>query len=122
MDRERKEKIRIKRRKQRVRKKIFGTPTRPRLSVYRSNEHIYAQVIDDLKGHTLAQASSLDKDIRKQQEEKTLKEKSRDVGLLIAERCLNRDIKEIVFDKNRFAYHGCIKNFAEGAREGGLKF
>ena len=122
MDKDKVIKYRRTRRKLRVRRKIFGTPDRPRLSVYRSNKHIYAQVIDDLNGHTLAQVSTLDKDLRNKIDNKALGEKSKEVGLSIAEKCISKGITKAVLDKNRFAYHGCIKNLAEGAREGGLKF
>ncbi|MCK4322494.1 50S ribosomal protein L18 [candidate division WOR-3 bacterium] len=122
MDKDKVIKYRRIRRKLRVRRKIFGTPDRPRLNVYRSNKHIYAQVIDDLNGHTLAQVSTLDKDLRNKIDNKALGEKSKEVGLSIAKKCISKGITKAVLDKNRFAYHGCIKNLAEGAREGGLKF
>ncbi|MEO0293728.1 MAG: 50S ribosomal protein L18 [candidate division WOR-3 bacterium] len=115
-------KIRRQRRKLRVRSKIFGTSERPRLSVVRTNKHIYAQVIDDFKGHTLVQASTLDKEIREKLKGKTLKEKAKEIGIFLAERCKKENIEKVVFDKGRFAYHGCVKSLAEGAREGGLKF
>jgi len=109
-------------RKMRTRNKIFGVPTRPRLSVTKTNKHIYAQVIDDLKEHTLVQASTIDKELRDKIKGKTLKEKSREVGLYLSGRCREKKIEKVVFDKGRFSYHGCIKNLADGAREGGLKF
>lgn len=109
-------------RKMRTRSKIFGTPERPRLSVCRTNKHIYAQVIDDLSESTLVQASTLDKEVKNKLKGKTLKEKSKEVGVHVAERCKKAKIVKVAFDKGRFAYHGCVKSLAEGAREGGLKF
>ena len=117
-----KSKIRRLKRKMRTRSKIFGIPTRPRLSVTRTNKHVYAQVIDDLKEHTLVHASTLDKELRDKIKGKTLKEKSREVGLHLADRCKKKKINKVTFDKGRFCYHGCIKSLADGAREGGLKF
>lgn len=110
------------RRKQRIRKKIYGTAERPRLSVFRSTKHIYAQVIDDLSGRTLAAASSLDKEFSV--EEGTPKhERSRAVGELLARRCLAQNIDAVVFDRNGFPYASLrIKSLAEGAREAGLNF
>ncbi len=106
--------------KYRVRKKVRGTTEKPRLSVFRSNKAIYAQVIDDLEGKTLAAASSNAKDIG--EDKKTKAEKAREVGKLIAERAKEAGIAEIVFDRNGYLYHGRVKSLAEGAREGGLKF
>jgi large subunit ribosomal protein L18 len=117
-----KSKIRRLKRKMRTRSKIFGSPSRPRLSVTRTNKHVYAQVIDDLKEHTLVHASTLDKELRNKIKGKTLKEKSREVGLYLASRCKKKKINKVAFDKGRFCYHGCIKSLADGAREGGLKF
>ncbi len=114
--------IRRLKRKMRTRSKIFGTPDRPRLSVCRTNKHIYAQVIDDVKECTLVQASTIDKEVMKKLKGKTLKEKSKEIGLHMAERCKKSKIEKVAFDKGRFAYHGCIKSLADGAREGGLKF
>jgi len=122
MDKEKRIKQRKWRRKQRVRGKVFGTQDRLRLSVYRSNKHIYAQVVDDVNGHTLVQASTLEKNLQDRLKDKTLKEKSWEVGMEIAKKCLGSGVKKVVFDKNRFAYHGCVKRLAEGAREGGLQF
>jgi large subunit ribosomal protein L18 len=118
------EKSKMKRlkRKLRTRSKIFGTPESPRLSVCRTNKHIYAQVIDDLKEHTLVQVSTLDKEIKNKLKGKTLKDRSKEIGLHLADRCKKEKISKVVFDKGHFTYHGCIKSLAEGAREGGLKF
>ena len=100
-----------------IRKGLEGTPVRPRLTVFRSNKAIYAQLIDDSKGHTIASASSADI------EKATLnKETSKTVGMKVAEKAIASGIKEIVFDRNGYLYHGNVKALADGAREGGLKF
>ena len=109
-------------RKIRVRKKVFGTPERPRLSVYRSLKHIYAQVIDDTTGKTLAAASSLDEEIKKKQKSGGNKDSALKVGQLVAERAKNSKIKKVVFDRGGRIFHGCIKAVADGAREKGLEF
>lgn len=103
-----------------IRKKISGVPTKPRLSVFRSNSEIYAQLIDDVHGHTLASASSRDKNIASQKGTKT--EKSKLVGAAIAAKATSLGLKEVVFDRGGYLYHGRVKAVAEGAREGGLKF
>jgi len=103
----------------RVRGKISGTAERPRLSVYRSNSHIYAQLIDDVQGVTLAAASSVEKDFGASGGNK---EGAKKVGQLIAERAAAKGITEVVFDRGGYVYHGRVKELAEGAREGGLKF
>jgi len=110
------------RRHLRVRKKVFGTPERPRLAVYRSNKHIYAQIIDDTKGHTLAFASTLDKELRGRLEKTWSKEAAKEVGKLIGKRALEKGIEKVVFDRGGYKYHGRIKELADGAREAGLKF
>ncbi len=110
------------RRKRRIRKKIFGTPVRPRLTVYRSNSEVYAQLIDDLKGHTLAAAASNDSEKREEFAELEKTEQAREVGKLLAERALDQGIEKVVFDRNGFQYHGRIAAVAEGAREAGLQF
>ena len=106
--------------KYRVRKRVRGTLEQPRLSVFRSNKAIYAQVIDDLEGKTLASASSRAKDIGDKKLTKT--EKAREVGKVVAERAKEVGVEHIVFDRNGYLYHGRVKSLAEGAREGGLKF
>lgn len=106
--------------KRRVRKNIFGTSDIPRLSVFRSNKEIYAQVIDDSKGITLVSASSRDKSIDTANKPKI--EVSKLVGNLIADKAKGVGIESVVFDRNGFLYHGRIKSLAEGARERGLKF
>ena len=103
----------------RVRAKISGTPERPRLNVFRSTKHIYAQVIDDVNGVTLASASSMDKDFEGTGGNT---EAARKVGTMIAERALAKNITEVVFDRGGYLYHGRVKELADGAREGGLKF
>ena len=105
-------------RHERVRKKISGTPERPRLCVYRSNSHIYAQIIDDVAGVTLVSASTMDKDFEGFGGNI---EAATQVGKKIAERALAKGIEEVVFDRGGFVYHGRVKAVAEGAREGGLK-
>lgn len=111
-NRERRERI-----KAGIRKKINGTTERPRLSVFRSNTGIYAQVIDDVKQVTITSASTLELG------KKTLnQENAKSVGKKIAEKAIASGVQEIVFDRNGYLYHGNIKAFAEGAREGGLKF
>ena len=111
-------KARIKRHK-RVRAKISGTAERPRLNVFRSNANIYAQIIDDVNGVTLAAASSLDKEVAGNGGNK---EAAKAVGKLIAERAAQKGISDVVFDRGGYIYHGRVKELAEGAREGGLKF
>ena len=110
------------RRKRSIRKKINGTAARPRLSVFRSSAHMYAQVIDDVSGATLVSASTLCADIRGGAEGKKKTELATEVGKLLASRCLEKNIESVVFDRNGFIYHGRIKAVADGAREAGLKF
>jgi len=104
----------------RIRRKISGTTVKPRLSVYRSNSDIYAQLIDDTKGQTLAAASSRDKDIAAQKVTKS--EKSKLVGAAIARKASELGIKDVTFDRGGYLYHGRVKSVADGAREGGLQF
>ncbi len=110
-----------KRRQRRIRMKISGTPERPRLNVFRSLNHIYAQVIDDVAGHTLASASTVDKDIAEQIAGKKKGEQAAIVGKIVAQRALDAGIQEVVFDRGGYIYHGRVKALADGAREGGLK-
>ena len=107
------------RRHTRVRGKITGTVQRPRLNVYRSLNHIYAQIIDDVKGVTLVAASSVEKDFGMNGGNK---EAAKKVGEMIAKRAAEKGITEVVFDRGGYIYHGRVKELAEGAREGGLKF
>ena len=109
---------RLKRHK-RVRAKISGTPEMPRLNVFRSEANIYAQVIDDVNGVTLASASSLDKDFSC---DGTKTDAAKQVGQMVAERAKAKGIETVVFDRGGYLYHGRVKALAEGAREGGLKF
>ena len=103
----------------RVRNKISGTPERPRLCVYRSNQNIYVQVIDDVAGVTLASASTLDKEVKTKHSNK---EAAKEVGALVAKRALDKNIKEVVFYRGGYIYHGVVKELAEAAREAGLVF
>jgi len=104
----------------RVRKKISGTPLRPRLNIYRSGNHMYAQIIDDLAGHTLVSASTLDKSSNLTSTHN--KEAAKYVGETIAKKALEKGIEEVVFDRGGYIYHGRVKALAEAAREAGLKF
>lgn len=106
--------------KQRIRKRVKGTPEAPRLTVYRSNSEIYAQLIDDRGGKTLMAVGSIDKALQSQKATKS--EKAKLVGKMIAEKAVASGITSVVFDRNGFLYHGRIKSLADGAREGGLKF
>jgi large subunit ribosomal protein L18 len=106
----------------RVRQKVYGTPEKPRLNVYRSNNHIYAQIIDDVNGNTLTQASSLDKELREKLESTHNKEAAKLVGELVGKRALDKGIDTVVFDRGGYIYHGRIQELADGAREAGLKF
>jgi large subunit ribosomal protein L18 len=116
-----KTKARLKRKK-RIRKHLVGTQERPRLSVFRSSKHIYAQVIDDTHGHTLVAASSLDKIVKEQPEFENKIAVASFVGKLLGERALNKGIGKVVFDRNGFLYHGRVKAVSDGAREAGLNF
>jgi len=109
-------------RQRRVRKKIRGTPERPRLCVYRSLKHIYAQVIDDSRGYTLVSASTLSPELKGKLKRTKDINAAREVGKLIGEKCKEKGITRVVFDRNGFLYHGRVKAFAEGAREAGLEF
>lgn len=106
----------------RVRKNIFGTPERPRLCVFRSLNDIYAQVIDDIEGHTLVSASSIDAELRAKMQGLKKIEQAREVGKAVAERAKNKGIDAVVFDRGGFRYMGRVKALADGAREGGLDF
>jgi large subunit ribosomal protein L18 len=105
--------------RRRIRKTVSGTTAKPRLSVYRSNEHIYAQLVDDSKGETLAMASSLDKVFKK---EGTKSEQAKQVGDLLAKKATEKGVEACAFDRGGYRYHGRVKSLADGAREGGLKF
>ena len=117
-----KSRIARRRRHRRVRAKLSGTATRPRLNVFRSLNHIYAQVIDDSVGHTLAAASTLDKEVVGQAVGKTKKEQAELVGSAVAERAKTVGISQVVFDRGGYRYHGRVKALADAARKGGLEF
>ena len=106
----------------RVRKRVSGTPERPRLCVFRSLSHIHAQIIDDSVGHTLVSASTLEPNGKGQDGRKSKSEKSKVVGTSIAQRALKKGITQVVFDRGGYTYHGRVKALAEAAREGGLVF
>lgn len=106
----------------RVRKKVFGTPNKPRLCVYRSLKNIYAQIIDDTKGATLISASTLDKEVKDTIGYGGNKAAAKAIGELVAKRALAKGIENVSFDRGGFLYHGRVKELAEGAREAGLKF
>ena len=110
------------RRHRRVRKNLSGTPERPRLNVFRSLTNIYVQVIDDVAGRTLASASTVDAEVRKQLEGKNKTDAAKLVGKTVAERAKKAGINKVVFDLGGYKYHGRIKALAEAAREGGLEF
>ena len=110
------------RRHRRIRNRVMGTASRPRLCVFRSLNHIHAQIIDDTQGHTLAYGSTLDPEIKKEAAGKTKTEKAKLVGSLVANRGLGKGINEVVFDRGGYKYHGRIKALADAAREAGLKF
>ena len=103
----------------RVRRKISGTADRPRLCVYRSNSNLYVQIIDDVAANTLVSASTLDKEIKTKYANK---QAAKELGALIAKKALDKKIETVVFDRGGYVYHGVIKELAEAAREGGLKF
>ncbi len=103
-----------------VRKNISGTPESPRLNVYRSNSHIYAQIIDDVAGKTLVSASTLDKDLNLSATGN--KDAAKEVGIAVAKKAVAQGIETVVFDRAGYLYHGRVKELADGAREGGLRF
>ncbi|MBR3324842.1 MAG: 50S ribosomal protein L18 [Clostridia bacterium] len=107
------------RRHKRVRRKISGTPECPRLCVFRSNKGVYVQIIDDVNQTTLVSASTLDKEVKTKHANK---EAAKEVGALIAKRATAKKISKVVFDRGGYIYHGVVKELAESAREGGLKF
>jgi len=116
-----KKKARLKRKK-RIRKHLVGTQQRPRLNVFRSSKHIYAQVIDDEHGHTLAAASSLEKVVKEQPKFENKVAVADFVGKLLGERAIKKGLKKVVFDRGGFLFHGRIKAVSEGARKAGLDF
>ena len=112
-------KLERRRRHVRVRTKVSGTSECPRLCVFRSNANVYAQIIDDTKGITLVQASTLDKEVKTKHANK---EAAKEVGALVAKRALEKNIKTVVYDRGGYIYHGIVKELAEAAREAGLEF
>lgn len=112
-------KLERERRHKRVRTKISGTAECPRLCVFRSNTNVYAQIIDDTKGVTLVQASTLDKEVKTKHSNK---EAAKEVGTLIAKRAIEKNIKNVVYDRGGYIYHGVVKELAEAARAAGLEF
>lgn len=110
------------RRHERVRRHVVGTTERPRLNVFRSLNHIYAQVIDDGEGHTLVSASTVDPEVQKQLKGLKKTDQARVVGKVLAERALGQGVKRVVFDRGGYKYHGRVKALADAAREGGLEF
>jgi large subunit ribosomal protein L18 len=110
------------RRKLRIRRKISGTVERPRLTIFRSAKHIYAQVVDDAAGNTLAHASTLSADVRTALDEATKTDAAKKVGQAIAKALLAKGIDKVVFDRNGYLYHGRVRALADAAREAGLKF
>jgi large subunit ribosomal protein L18 len=112
----------IKMRHQRIRKKVAGTPQRPRLAVHFSGQHIYAQIIDDEAGKTIAAVNTTEKDFTGTASTKANVETAVKVGKLVAERARSRNVSQVVFDRGGFIYHGKVKALADAAREGGLQF
>jgi large subunit ribosomal protein L18 len=112
----------LQRRKYRIRNKISGTESRPRHSVFRTSRHIYAQVIDDATGRTVATASTLSGDLKGTMTDDDKIARAKKVGALIAKSCIDKKVQQVVFDRNGFLYHGRIKALAEAAREAGLQF
>lgn len=110
------------RRHYRLRSRLAGSPERPRLNVFRSGQHIYAQIIDDQMGHTLVSASTLDAELRPSMADKPGLEQAKAVGKAVAERARQAGITKVVFDRGGYRYHGRVQALAEGAREGGLDF
>jgi large subunit ribosomal protein L18 len=116
-----KRKARLKR-KLRIRRRVAGTPQRPRLSVFRSKKHIYVQIIDDTTGQTIVAASSLEKQIREGQSFENKVAMANYIGKIVGARALEKKVKNIVFDRNGYLYHGRVKAVSDGAREAGLDF
>ena len=121
VSKESRQEIRVKKH-MKIRNRFSGTAERPRLAVFRSNNHVYAQVIDDVAGKTLVSASTLEKDIKAELKNTDDIEAASKIGDVVAKRALDKGIKTVVFDRGGYVYHGRVKELAEGAREGGLKF
>ncbi len=109
-------------RRARERHQLKGTPERPRLNVFRSTRHIFAQIIDDTQGHTLVAASTLDDKIRAEAAKLNKTQEAKAVGKLLAQRALSKGLKQVVFDRGGFKYHGRVKSLADASREAGLEF
>jgi large subunit ribosomal protein L18 len=122
MDKAKEKRLARQRRHVRVRKHVSGTPERPRLCVFRSLQHIYAQVVDDTQGHTLAAASTLDAEVRADLNDKDKIAQAAVVGEVIAKRAQEAGVERVVFDRGGYKYHGRVKSLAEAARKGGLDF
>lgn len=122
MDKAKQKRLARQRRHARVRKRVSGTAEQPRLCVFRSLKHIYAQVIDDTSAHTLVEASSLDAEVRTKVADKDKTAQAALVGEALARRALDAGIEQVVFDRGGYKYHGRVKSLAEAARKGGLKF
>ena len=122
MDKSKEKQLARQRRHARVRRRVRGTPERPRLTVFRSLKHIHAQVIDDTQGHTLVAASTLDAEVRGQLAEKDKSAQAAVVGEVLAKRALEAGVERIVFDRGGYKYHGRIKSLADAARKAGLEF
>lgn len=122
MDKAKKKRLARLRRHARVRKHVSGSPERPRLCVFRSLKHMYAQVVDDTQGHTVAAASTLDADVRAELNGKDKKEQAAVVGEVLAKRALAAGVSRVVFDRGGYMYHGRVEALAKAARKGGLEF
>jgi large subunit ribosomal protein L18 len=122
MDKAKEKKLARQRRHARVRRRVHGTPERPRLTVFRSLKHIHAQVIDDTQGHTLVAASTLDAEVRGQLADKDKSAQAAIVGEVLARRALEAGVEQIVFDRSGYKYHGRVKSLADAARKAGLEF
>jgi large subunit ribosomal protein L18 len=122
MDRNKRKRLARERRHHRVRTRVIGTQERPRLNVFRSLRHIYAQVIDDRAGHTLVSASTVDPEVQSAARGKSKSEQAAIVGKMVAERAVEVGVKKVIFDRGGYQYHGRVKVLAEAAREGGLEF
>lgn len=109
-------------RKQRIRKYLSGTEQKPRLSVFRTSRHIYAQLIDDVSGHTLAAASSVEPAVMKKEKFENKVAVAEYIGKVLGERAIEKGVKKVVFDRNGFLYHGRVKAVSKGARDAGLEF
>jgi len=109
-------------RKKRIRKKLIGSKEQPRLSVFRSSKHIYAQIVDDTDGHTIIAASSMEKEVKEQPKFENKVALANFVGKLLGERAIEKGINKVVFDRNGFLYHGRVKAVSDGARKAGLEF